>query len=642
MNLVNLERVSVRHAEKQVLSEVTLGIDSGDRVGVIGANGSGKSTLLRLIAGASEPDSGRVVHARSVRVSYVPQEPELDPASTVFDAVVDAGTPAGAALRAFEHATAALRASPDDPHAAERLNQATRRMDAEGAWALEARARGILDRLGLRDELDRPVGTLSGGQRKRVALARALVDDPTDTGGVDGLLVLDEPTNHLDVDVVEWLEDTLHARTGALVIVTHDRYLLDRVATRIVEVADGALHSGYGSYADYLEARALREQRALAAERRRANRARVELEWLRRGPRARTSKAKHRVEQARALLTAEGPRLRQDVTLDLPSRRIGSKVVTLRNVGKRFGDRVVLRGVERTLKPHDRIGVVGPNGSGKTTLLRLIAGDLEPDEGKVTIGDTVVVGWYGQDPTPLPPRTRVLDAVKEVVLETSTVDGITLSAAQLLERFLFPPEAQRAYVSELSGGERRRLELLRVLALAPNLLLLDEPTNDLDLDTLAVLEEYLDSWPGALVVASHDRYFLDRVCRDLFSIEPDGSVRHHPGGWSAYRERQAEQAAAAAARRRAEQTRDAAGRGPGRGQRSGPRRLTYAERRELRQLEQRLPQLEARKAELTAALQAAGGDYQAARRAGDELAAVLAELEAAETRWLELATIGEQ
>ena len=640
MNLVSLERVGVRHAEKQVLSDVTLGIDEGDRVGVIGANGSGKSTLLRLIAGAGEPDAGRVVHARSVRVSYVPQEPSLDPSTTVFDAVVDASTPAGAALQAFEHATAAVRRSPGDAAAAERLSQATRRMDAESAWDLEARARAILDHLGLAD-LERPVGSLSGGQRKRVALARALVDDPTGTGGVDGLLVLDEPTNHLDVDVVEWLEDTLYARTGALVLVTHDRYLLDRVATRVVELVDGALHSGYGSYADYLEARALREQQALAAEQRRANRARVELEWLRRGPKARTSKAKHRVERARELITAEAPRSRQDVTIDLPSRRIGSKVVNLHNVGKRYGDHVVLRGVDHKLAPSDRIGVVGPNGSGKTTLLRLISGDLEPDEGKVAIGDTVVVGRYGQDPTPLPPRTRVLDAVKEVVLETNTVEGITLSAAQLLERFLFSAEAQRAYVSELSGGERRRLELLRVLALAPNLLVLDEPTNDLDLDTLAVLEEYLDAWPGALVVASHDRYFLDRVCRDLFSIEPDGSVRHHPGGWSAYRQRQAEQqAAAAAARRRAEQ--DRRPRGSDRGSRPGPRKLSYAERRELQRIEQRLPQLEARKAELTASLQAAGDDYAAAQRAGDELAAVLGELEAAESRWLELATIGEQ
>ena len=597
MNIVSLEKVRKQHAEKLVLDGATLGIDDRDRVGVIGRNGSGKSTLLRIVAGDLEPDDGRVVLTDGLRVRHVPQEPALPPDAT---------------------ALAAALATPGsfDP------------LVDRAAVQRGQRARAMLDRLGVVDP-DQLIGTMSGGQRKRVAIAAALVDD-TD------LLILDEPTNHLDVEVVEWLEDELRNRPGALLLVTHDRYLLDRIATRIVEVEAGALHSGYGSYFDYLEARAKRQQQAAATEQRRANRARVELAWLRRGARARTSKAKYRVERAQELLTTEPDTPPSELAIELPSRRLGSKVVNLHNAGKRYGDRMVLRGVDHKLKPGDRIGLVGPNGSGKTTLLRLFAGELEPDEGKVVIGETVHLGTYGQDPRPLAADLRVLDSVKEVVLETRTLQGRTMGAGALLEQFLFPPEAQRAFVSELSGGERRRLELLLVLAEAPNVLLLDEPTNDLDLDTLSVLEEYLDDWPGVLVVASHDRYFLDRVCDDLFSIQPDGTVQHHPGGWSAWREQRAEQQRRSRTQPASRPPDDVDDRGARR-----PRKLSYAERRELSSLERRIPQLEERKTALTQQLQDAGDDYVAAQSAADELSGVLHQIEAAETRWLELSEIGD-
>ena len=600
MNIVSLERVTKQHAEKLVLDAVTLGIDDRDRVGVIGRNGSGKSTLLRIVAGDLEVDDGRVVLSDGLRVRFVPQEPPLDPGATALESAL-------AAPEVF------------DP------------MMDRAAVQREQRAVAMLDRMGITDATQH-VGTMSGGQRKRVALAGALTDD-------SDLLILDEPTNHLDVDVVEWLESELRSRSGALLLVTHDRYLLDRIATRIVEVEGGALHSGYGSYLDYLETRARRQEQAAANEQRRSNRARVELAWLRRGARARTSKAKYRVERAEELQvsTAEAPP--SELAIELPSRRLGSKVVNLHNAGKRYGDRMVLRAVDHKLKPGDRVGLVGPNGSGKTTLLRLIAGDLEPDEGKVVIGDTVHLGRYGQEPREIPPSTRVIDAVKEVVLETRTIQGKTMGAGALLEQFGFPPESQRALVSELSGGERRRLELLLVLAEAPNVLLLDEPTNDLDLDTLGVLEEYLDAWPGVLVVASHDRFFLDRVCEDLFSIGRDGTVRHHPGGWTAWREQRAVQE---------RQRRGVPASGPAplpepEGDRAArrPRKLSYAERRELTALERRLPQLEDRKRELAEQLQSIADDYAAAQALGDELTQVIDELEAAETRWLELSEIGE-
>ena len=597
MNIVSLERVNKRHAEKQVLADVTFGIDERDRVGVIGVNGSGKSTLLRIVAGEMQPDDGRVVLSSGLRVRFVAQEPRLDPEVTVLSAALSSEA-------VF------------DP------------LDDRAGVQRESRARALLDRLGL-PSVDDKVGELSGGQRKRVALAAALVD-PAD------LLILDEPTNHLDVDVVEWLEAELRSRSGALLLVTHDRYLLDRIATRVVEVEGGRIYTSHGSYEDYLKARMLREEQAAAAERRRANAARVELAWLRRGPQARTSKAKYRVERAYGLLDAAAGPEDDPLQIQLPSRRLGTKVVELHNSSKRYGDRTVISGVDWKLKPGDRFGVVGPNGAGKTTLLRLIAGDIPTDTGKVVIGDTVHLGWYGQEPRALPPQQRVLDAVQDVVVQTRLVTGRFASAGELLEQFLFPPTAQRAHVRELSGGERRRLELLLVLADAPNVLLLDEPTNDLDLDTLDVLETYLDTWPGVLVVASHDRYFLDRVCDDLFAVEPDGNVRHHPGGWTTWRQSQL------AAARGGPATAPTAARNDWEEHRRDrrARKLTDAERRELGRLERQLPQLEKQRDGLTATL-GAGGSYDEIRGAGEELTRIIAEIDAAETRWLELSAIRE-
>ena len=483
-NIVSLEAVTKSYAEKRPLDGINVGIDDGDRCGVIGINGSGKSTLLKIIAKVEPADSGRVVHRGGLRVRYLDQQPVLTPDLTPVEA-------------------------------------------AGGTREAEA----YLDRLGL-GGVTQPVGTLSGGQRRRVALAEVLADDPD-------LLILDEPTNHLDPDVIEWLEGLLTARSGSLLFVTHDRYLLGRLATRIIEVAEGEVFTHHGSYADYLEARAARQEQEQAEARKRSNLARVELEWLRRGPKARTSKAKHRVDKATDLVAAAAVKVEErEMSIDLPSRRLGSKVTNAHNAGKSFEGRTVLRDVELKVPPNARWGFVGPNGSGKSTLLAMLAGRMEPDEGSVRIGETVHIGWYGQDPTPMPPRTRVIDAVKEVAEEASTVDGLVVSAGDLLERFLFSKPAQRAYVEELSGGERRRLELLRVLADAPNLLILDEPTNDLDLDTLTVLEGYLDSWPGAMLVASHDRYFLDRVCDDLYAIRPDGTLRHLHGVLTASREAQ--------------------------------------------------------------------------------------------------------
>jgi ATP-binding cassette subfamily F protein uup len=578
MHLMSLERVSKSYPENDVLDEVSLGISAGERIGVIGRNGSGKSTLLQIIQGIEEPDDGSIIRARGLRVAALDQDPTFPPDSTIGHVLGD-----------------------------------------------DRQAISLADKLGLTDP-EATCGALSGGQRKRLALAVAL------STGCD-LLILDEPTNHLDIDVIDWLEDHLRSRREALLLVTHDRYLLDRVANRIIEVHDHSLHSHQGTYEEFLESIATRDAVEAATEHRRQQRIRTELAWLRRSPKARTSKSRHRVQKATELINEQRKRARQELTIDLPSRRIGSKVVNLVNVGKRYGDTWILRHVEHRMQPDARIGIVGPNGSGKTTLLRLIAQMIEPDEGKVSVGSTIHYGWYGQDPRQIPPETRVHEAVREHLDEVKLSSGITVSGTQLLERFQFTRDQQRSALGDLSGGERRRFELLLSLMEAPNLLLMDEPTNDLDINTLNVLEEYLDAWEGALVVASHDRYFLDRVCSDIFSIEPDGSVLHHPGGWSAYRQ----QALDSSAR-------------PGRtpsdkgSQRPRQRRtkLTYNDQRDLKELTRRIPQLEKQKTRLTEELDQAASDYERTVDLADRLATTMTELDSAETRWLELTHEAEQ
>ncbi len=571
MHLLSLEAITKNYPETQVLDGVSLGISAGEHIGVIGRNGSGKSTLLAIIAGTEDHDSGGIVRSKGLRVASLDQDPRFLESSTVGDVLGN-----------------------------------------------ERNAIALADKLGL-DNPEANCSALSGGQRKRLALAVALAAECD-------LLILDEPTNHLDIDAIDWLEDHLRLRKEALLLVTHDRYLLDRVANRIVEVHDHELFSHQGTYEQFLETAASREAQVAAAEHRKQQRIKTELAWLRRSPKARTSKAKYRVKQAEDLMAQQRKRARQELTIDLPSRRIGSKVVNLHNAGKRYDDRWVLRHIDYKLHPDARIGIVGPNGAGKTTLLQLIAERIEPDEGKVTTGTTIHYGWYGQDPRPIRESTRVHSAVRDHLDEVQLSSGIKISGAQLLERFQFTRRQQQSEVGDLSGGERRRLELLLSLMEAPNLLLMDEPTNDLDLDTLVVLEEYLDAWNGALVVASHDRFFLDRVCTDIFSIEPDGSVLHHPGGWTAYRETTLDQAPNAG---------PTVTKGTVRSKQARTK-LTYNDKRELDQLTKQIPRLERERARLGAALDEAAGDYERTVELAAVLATAIEVLDASETRWLEL------
>ena len=495
-NLVNLKSVAKGYGSHSVLEDVTLGLNAGERIGVVGTNGAGKSTLVRLIAGAETPDHGAVTHTGDVHPVLVSQRDELDPAVTVRDALV--GT----------------------------------RADHE--WAADPAFRGVLDGLlgGVEvtvfaDGLETRVGTLSGGERRRVMLAKALLDSPP-------LLLLDEPTNHLDVEGIAWLADFLAARRGTLLVITHDRWFLDAVCERTWEVVDGGVHQYDGGYSAYVLARAERDRQAAAREDRRLQLVRKELAWLRRGPPARTSKPKFRIEAANALIADEPAPRDQVELLRFATSRLGDRVIDAVDVSVTLGGRRLLDEITWRLGPGQRVGLLGPNGAGKTTLVRLLAGDREPDAGEVTRGQTVSLAELSQDTAELPGGVRVVEALAQVRGRATTSGGEELTPGTLAERFGFRGERLAARTDDLSGGERRRLQLMRLLLTGPNVLLLDEPTNDLDIDTLTALEDLLDGWPGTLVVVSHDSYFIERVCDDVYGLLGDGRLRHLPGGVDQY------------------------------------------------------------------------------------------------------------
>jgi len=589
--LVSLESVSKAYATTVVLDRVSLGVAAGERTGVVGPNGGGKTTLLRLLARREEPDSGRVATVGGLRVGYVDQRSE-PPGDTVREAVL-----AG--------------------------------YGATHEWAGDAAVRTVLDGLGLpRIGLDTPTAQLSGGERRRVALAAALV-------ARSDLLVLDEPTNHLDVEGVGWLAAHLTGRREALVVVTHDRWFLDEVSEQTWEVGDGTVRRYDGGYSAYVLARAERARQASASEARRQNLLRKELAWLRRGPPARTSKPRFRIEAAQALIADEPPPRDSSRLQAFATRRLGRTVYDVEDVTVRLGDRTLLDDVTWRLGPGDRVAVVGVNGSGKTTLLRLLLGELVPDRGRVRTGQTVRAAYLSQEVRELPGQLRLLEAVAadeplarrpgDPVGRVASLGGVELTASQLAERFGFGASRQWARVADLSGGERRRLQLLRLLMAEPNVLLLDEPTNDLDTDTLTALEDLLDSWPGTLVVVSHDRYLVERACDSVVALLGDGRLAALPGGVAEYLER-----------RRAARTEEpgvAGGR-----QRGGDTRAeTRAARRELARLERRIAALQAREAALHGELAEHATDHLRVAALDAELRSVGADREAAETAWLELA-----
>ncbi|MDO3650280.1 ABC-F family ATP-binding cassette domain-containing protein [Nocardia mangyaensis] len=589
-NLINLEQVSKSFGVKPLLDDVSLGVHAGERIGVVGLNGGGKTTLLEVLTGLEAPDSGRVSRVGGLRMAVVTQRGVLPDGATI-GSIVLAG-----------------------------LSDDLSTVDiAEHEWAADARIRTVLDGIGIADlGLDTPVTNLSGGERRRVALAAALVRD------LD-LLVLDEPTNHLDIEGVQWLAEHLVARRTALIVVTHDRWFLDTVATRTWEVVGGKVETYEGGYGDWIYARAERARQADATESRRANLARKELAWLRRGAKARTSKPRYRVEAAEALI-ADVPPPRDSVSLAAFARkRLGRVVIELEDATLTTPDgRVLVEDLTWRLAPGERVGLVGVNGSGKTTLLRALAGDAEPAAGKRIQGQTVQIGWLRQELDDLPTDMRVLEAVQQIAQRIMLGDK-EISAGQLAERLGFTPARQRTPVGDLSGGERRRLQLTRILMAEPNVLLLDEPTNDLDIDTLQQLEDLLDNWAGTLVVISHDRYLVERICDSTWALFGDGKLANLPGGIDQYLTKRAAQTAGA---------KPGGVKAPASTTDSADRR---AARKELSRLERSIGKLDEREQKLHTALADAATDPDKLVKLGGELKAVVAEKEAAEERWLELA-----
>jgi ATP-binding cassette subfamily F protein uup len=636
MNILSVENISKQYGERPLFEQVSFGLNQGERVGIIGVNGSGKSTLLRIVAGIEEPDSGHVVTSNTSRIAYLPQNPALNEHLTVLESVLAEETPVNVLLRAYEQTTHELAHAPDDSGLLARLNDLTTQMDTLQAWDAETAAHAILSRLGLDEHLSRPVGLLSGGQRKRVALAQTLLAEPD-------LLICDEPTNHIDTETISWLEATFARSTIALLLVTHDRYFLDRIVTRMIELDRGRVATYEGSYASFLEQKAAQEERAAAAEEARQNLLRKELAWLRRGARARTTKQKSHVERVHTLMDSTPDKPTASLNIEATSRRIGKRVLELEHVSKSYNDVPLIRDTSLSLRADDRVGIIGPNGSGKTTLLNMIAQRVSPDSGSVTVGETIHTAYYDQESEELDESQRVVDYIRDAAEMVRGPDGALLTATQMLERFLFPSNAQWALISTLSGGERRRLYLLRKLIFAPNLLLLDEPTNDLDIQTLTVLEDYLDTFKGAVITVSHDRYFLDRVAQRILAFASDGSgtIREYPGNYSVYEDYRAQEEQEERAAARASEA-PAAKPAPGKEKAvtdTQPRRLSYKERRELQTLERQIAEMESRKEHLTEQINQSGSDYQRYEELAAELTALDTELDAAVERWSELAEL---
>jgi ABC transport system ATP-binding/permease protein len=625
MNYLSVEKLSKTYGDKVLFSEISFGINRGEKKALIARNGAGKSTLMQIILSqAAESrgskaravsdvtaDHGRVILRNGITVSYLAQTDELNPEATIEETIYDPQKPVMRVLSRYEEA---MRTGRD-------IDGAMAAIETAGAWDYERRIKGILTRLGITDTTAK-IGSLSGGERKRVALAHALIDEAD-------LLILDEPTNHLDLGMIEWLESYLQRDGITLFLITHDRYFLETICDEILELDDGALHTYHGSYADFLQQKAEREESVALAVEKAQNKLRKELEWIRRQPKARTTKAKYRVDAFDALSKA-ATRIKTPVltTPDIHISRVGGKILEVYNLGKRYDDKIVVNGLDYKFEPGDHMGIIGHNGAGKTTLLNLLTGKIQPDAGKVVSGDTTVFGYYTQAGADFAPGTSILEAVRQVAEFIPLRKGRTITAAQLLEQFLFPPAMQRQHASSLSGGEKRRLYLLTILMTNPNFLILDEPTNDLDIATIAILEEYLMEFPGCVMVVSHDRYFMDRLVSHLFVMDGDGTVKDFPGNYSEY-------LAFKLTQEKEVQVKTANDRATAKAE-PRARQIKYSEKIELAELEKKIPKLEALAAATSLKLNDPDLHYEARNEISLALEAINTEIELTSNRYLEL------
>ena len=609
MNVLVLENITKAYGERTLFDSVSLGINEGDKIGVIGVNGTGKSTLLKIIAGLIEPDTGTVTKGSSVQVAYLPQTPEFDEDASILAHVLEG------------------------------------KLDGTDDWTTESEAKTILNKLGFSD-YDRPARHLSGGEKKRVALARTLLH-PAD------VLILDEPTNHLDPDMVLWLEQYLNRYRGVLIMVTHDRYFLDRVTNKILEIDDARLYLYETNYSGFVEKRTQRIEEAVSAEQKRRNILRTELEWLHRGARARSTKQKAHIQRIEELQSRSGPEAEKQVEINSVGSRMGKKTIEIENVSKSFGGRLLFRDFSYIVLRDERIGIIGPNGCGKSTLMKIITGLVPPDTGSVTIGETIKIGYFSQEVEDMDGDTRVIDYLRDVAEVIHTTTG-TATASQMLERFLFSPTMQYTPVSKLSGGEKRRLYLLRVLMSAPNVLILDEPTNDLDIATLTILEDYLDHFSGIVIAVSHDRYFLDRVVNRIFAFE-DTNIHQYEGGYTDYfyspnrpdSEEKSTAAASAGGKVSGSRASGASGKDGKEGSASAkPRsqklKFSYQEQREYDTIDEVIADLEEKIAQKEAEIEASASQYGRLSELMDEKAELERQYEEKMERWVYLNELAEK
>lgn len=626
MKSISIENLTKTYGEKELFHSISFSISEKERVGLIGINGTGKSSLLKIFAGIDLPDEGEIIAPKDYRIAYSSQSPEIHPEMTVLDYVYTGDAPVWKVVRNYEEILLKLEKDPENNKLHGELFEIQKRMDAQNGWDVHTNTKTVLTKLGV-SFYDKKIGELSGGQKKRVSLAQVLIQEPD-------LLILDEPTNHLDFDAVKWLEDYLGKFNGALLLVTHDRYFLDKVTNRMFELEGGNLYSYKGNYAEFLQAKAIREENEAATIDKQKNLFRRELEWIRRGAKARSTKQKARIQRFEELddkLASVQDKGKLDISLK--GSRLGKQVFELVSASKSFENKTILKDFNLLVKPGDRIGIIGHNGTGKSTLLNILAGKIPLDHGDYIIGQTVKIAYYTQENEEMDQSKRMIEYLKETAEIIETTDGKTISAAQMLERFLFPPHTHGTIIGKLSGGERRRLYLLKILMGEPNVLLLDEPTNDLDTQTLMVLEDYLDEFKGVVITVSHDRYFLDKVAQELLVLRGGGNIESYYGNYTEYlqSEKQKEQAEKAVKEKPKQQEQP----------KQKKVKLSYNEQREWATIDSDIENCESRLEAIETEMENTGSDFEKANALLKEQEELNEKLEFLIERWSYLSEIAE-
>ncbi|MBS4217370.1 ABC-F family ATP-binding cassette domain-containing protein [Bacillus sp. FJAT-49711] len=621
MKIFSAENIAKTYGDKRLFNDITFHVNEGDKIGIIGVNGTGKSSLLKLVAKIEEPDTGIFSHPKDYSIYYLAQAPKLNEALTILDQVFNSDVPIIQLVKSYEMATSQLEQNPENTTYQNALFELQKEMDAKNGWEASTNAKVILSKLGIND-VNKKIGQLSGGQKKRVALAQALIETPD-------LLLLDEPTNHLDYETIKWLEGFLNKYPKAVMIVSHDRYFLDQTTTRIMELDHGRLFSYDGNYESFIEAKALREEQELQAEDKRKNLYRNELAWIKRGAKARSTKQKARIQRFDKLEGELGKvPAKADVDISLQGSRLGKQVFEFVSASKSFKDQVILKDYNLLIKPGDRFGIVGKNGSGKSTFLNILAGKLKLDGGELVTGQTVKIAYYTQENTEMDENKRMIAYIREAGEVVETNNGESISAAQMLERFLFPMNTHGTVIKKLSGGEKRRLYLLRLLMSKPNVLLLDEPTNDLDTATLTIFEQYIDEFPGVVISVSHDRYFLDKTANQLLVFQGNGQIDQYYGTYSEYleaaveedrRSRELEQKSLEATKPKNDQPKK--------------KRMTFLEKKEWETIEEEILETETKLTELAEDLERIGSDFEKAQQLMNEIDQLNNQLEHFISRW---------